>query len=113
MKEFLEADEYVRLIKTSIGNHEVRDAFIFCCYTGLRWCDVKRPRWKQIRNNVLITTIIQKKTGKPVELTLHPIAGGILDNRRKKLTGLCSRLALTGRLIFSLPTADGANKHHW
>jgi len=110
MKEFLEAEEYVRLIRTSIGNHEVRDAFIFCCYTGLRWCDVKGLRWKQIRNNVLITRIVQKKTGKPVELTLHPVAGRILENRRKKLAGLRSGPASDGKLIFSLPTADGANK---
>jgi integrase len=109
MKEFLEADEYVRLVSTGIGNREVRDAFIFCCYTGLRWCDIKGLRWKQIRNNVLITTIIQKKTGKPVELTLHPIAGRILGNR-KKLAEVRGGGASEGKLIFSLPTADGANK---
>jgi hypothetical protein len=31
IKEFLEADEYLRLINKPIDNHEVRDPFIFCC----------------------------------------------------------------------------------
>ena len=40
-KEHLEAEEYIQLIKTPCEDPEVRDAFIFCCYTGLRWCDVQ------------------------------------------------------------------------
>lgn len=39
-KEHLEAEEYIRLLETPCEDVEVRDAFIFCCYTGLRWCDV-------------------------------------------------------------------------
>jgi hypothetical protein len=73
IKEFLEADEYRLLIGEPQRNREIRDAFIFCCYTGLRWCDVHNLRWSQIKDNKLTTTIIQKKTGKPVELTLHHI----------------------------------------
>ena len=41
IKEFLEADEYRQLIPEPKRNREIRDAFIFSCYTGLRWCDVK------------------------------------------------------------------------
>jgi hypothetical protein len=37
----LEVEEYLQLLNTPFLNEEVRDAFIFCCYTGLRWCDIK------------------------------------------------------------------------
>jgi len=84
-KEFLEADEYIKLIRTSIINTEIRDAFIFACYTGLRWCDVHDLYWDDINGDKLVTKIIQVKTGKPVEITLHPIALTILKNKRKKL----------------------------
>lgn len=114
LKEFLEAEEYIRLIHTPIENREVRDAFIFCCYTGLRWCDVKNLRWKQIKKGTLVTNIIQQKTGKPVELTLHPIAKTILENRKKQIQHFpghrLAKESAGNRLIFSLPTANGANK---
>jgi integrase len=114
MKEFLEAEEYIRLIHQPLENREVRDAFIFCCYTGLRWCDVKNLRWTQIKDSVLVTTIIQRKTGKPVELTLHNIARTILENRKNKWPkGPGNRQkyeAYLNKPVFALPTANGANK---
>lgn len=102
-KEFLESDEYIALIETPIANKEVRDAFIFCCYTGLRWCDVTTLSWGQIKQDVLIQRIIQKKTGKPVELFLHPVARQILDTKIRSIVSPPTR-------VFRLPTANGANK---
>ncbi|WP_089897057.1 phage integrase SAM-like domain-containing protein [Chitinophaga arvensicola] len=37
LKEHLEVPEYLELLNTPCTNEEVKDAFIFCCYTGLRW----------------------------------------------------------------------------
>jgi integrase len=111
MKEFLEADEYRHLIDEPLSNHGTRDAFIFCCYTGLRWCDVKSLRWNQIKDDMLTKSIIQKKTGKPVELTLHHIPQKILNIRKDKIRNVPERSnAQKDRLVFSLPTANGANK---
>jgi integrase len=111
LKEFLESDEYRQLIAEPQRNREIRDAFIFCCYTGLRWCDVANLRWTQIKDNTLTTTIIQKKTGKPVELTLHHIPQKILDIRREKIRTIPDRpITPKPRPVFSLPTANGANK---
>jgi integrase len=84
LKEFLEADELVRLIDTPIKDIDIRDAFIFCCYTGLRFCDVKALKRKQIKGEQLVTTIIQAKTQEPVQITLHPMVKTIMDERRKK-----------------------------
>lgn len=41
LREFLTAEEYIKLLQTSIYNQNVKEAFLVLCYTGLRWCDVK------------------------------------------------------------------------
>ncbi len=63
---------------------EVRDAFFFSCYTGLRVSDVKRLRWGMFCRRMDGSTwvrIRQQKTGKNVEIPLHESAlaliGGI------------------------------------
>lgn len=106
LKEHLEVDEYLALLNTPWTNEEVSQAFIFSCYTGLRWVDVKLLNWNDIKGNTLVTRIIQKKTGRLVTLTLHLIAKSILGKRQALLPA-----DLTGKkLVFDLPTANGANK---
>lgn len=106
LKENLEVDEYLNLLNTPCLNEEVKAAFIFSCYTGLRWVDVKKMEWSDIRVSVLTTRIIQQKTGQPVTLTLHPIARTVLDKQRLK----AEASTYQNRIVFLLPSADGANK---
>lgn len=105
LKENLESDEYIKLLITPCRNEEVRAAFLFSCYTALRWIDVKKLEWKDIAGATLTTRIIQSKTGQPVILTLHPIAQQIIANQRLKADTAKSR-----RYVFSLPDRDGASK---
>jgi integrase len=104
LKEHLEVDEYLKLLKTPCLNEEVREAFIFCCYSGLRWADVHQLSWADLGNDTIKTRLIQAKTGLPVNITMHPIAKAILDKR------LARNKAKKEGIIFKLPTADGANK---
>jgi len=106
LKENLEIDEYLILLNTPCINEELKAAFTFSCYTGLRWVDVKKIQWKDIHNKVLTTRIIQAKTGRPVTITLHPIAKGILEKQKLKANG-CNN---NDKHVFSIPSADGANK---
>lgn len=106
LKDNLEVEEYLMLLTTPCVNQEVKAAFIFCCYTGLRWCDVRKIEWNDVKGSVLTTRIIQAKTGQPVTLTLHPIAKDILDKAQHKML-VNDRQP---KLVFALPTADGANK---
>jgi integrase len=94
-KEVIEADEYIQLLNAPCGNYEVKKAYIFCIYQGLRWCDVKPLKWDSIGKDV--TRLQQKKTKVLLEIPLHPIAAAIVGEHK---TGL----------VFTLPTADGANK---
>jgi integrase len=52
IKENLEVDEYLILLNTPCLNEEIKSAFIFSCYTGLRWVDVKKMEWKDIQGEV-------------------------------------------------------------
>jgi integrase len=104
LKENLEVDEYLALLNTPCTNEEVREAAIFCCYTALRYCDVKAMKWSDIKDNRLTTRMIQQKTGKPVVLTLHPIAKAILEKRQKAI----SDGAIADK-VFRLPSNNGCN----
>lgn len=104
-KNNLEAGEYTQLLHTPALNNEVRDAFIFCCYTGLRWCDIKSLSWANIRENSMVINIMQRKTSVEHYITLHSIAKEIHLTRRERLNGPDNH-----RKVFDLPTANGANK---
>lgn len=84
LKEILEIEDYLALLNTPCFHQEVQAAFIFSCYTRLRWVDVKKMEWTELKDNILTTRIIQKKTGQPVVLTLHPIARAILIGKKKR-----------------------------
>ncbi len=106
LKENLEVDEYLKLLKTPCFNEEVSCAFIFSCYTGLRWVDIKKMKWTDLIGTILTTRIIQAKTGQPVTLTLHPIALAIFERQRVRKEVNPRK----GEYVFSLPSANGANK---
>jgi integrase len=106
LKEVLEVEDYLALLRTPYQNQQVKLAFLFSCYTALRFIDVKRLRWRDIADGVLTTRIIQKKTGRPVTITLHAVALRILEAARK----LALNAVKPDDLVFSLPTANGSNK---
>lgn len=108
LKEHLEVEEYLELLNTPFLNQEVQQGFILSCYTGLRWIDVKGLRWKDIKGSTLATRIIQRKTGQPVTLTLHPIAKAILERRKRLLEEVGSYYE--EGVVFKLPSQDGCNK---
>jgi len=109
IKENLESEEYIQLLETPCLNQELREAFILSCYTGLRWVDVKRLEWSDINGSLLTTRIIQSKTGKPLTITIHPIARAILEKHRQNYSNS------QARKVFSLPGDNGCNKtlQHW
>ena len=96
VKEILSEQEYQKLMQTPCTNHEVKKAFVFSLYTGLRWVDVKALKWENIQKEYVV--VHQRKTGVSLELPLHEIATRILGNPKNE------------GLVFLLPTQDGANK---
>lgn len=47
-REYLTLDEVKLLAETRCGNNEVKRAFLFACFTGLRLSDIEALRWEQI-----------------------------------------------------------------
>lgn len=63
----------------------LRDLFVFCCYTGLAYIDLKRLRKENIVHNPVDHQLWihthRKKTGTEVNVKLLPIALDILAHR--------------------------------
>ena len=72
-REHLTLDELKRMAETECDDWRVKYAFMFCCFTGLRYIDVSRLKWKDIvevgRGKFQIE-IVQQKTKEPVYVPL-------------------------------------------
>lgn len=78
---YLEWDELQQLYNYDFQGNErlakVRDVFCFCCFTGLRFSDVKKLQKKAVRKDVII--IATKKTTDPLVIDLNDYSRGILE----------------------------------
>jgi integrase len=95
---YLTADEVKALADTPCKHSELKRAFLFCCYTGLRFSDCKALQWGDYVDGKL--SYQQKKTGAFEYLALP--SGGAAD----KLLN-ANRSFMPN--IFSLPVNDRAN----
>jgi integrase len=80
---FLNIDEAQKLADTEIPGRlgeEIRRAFIFACYTGLRISDIKSLKWGDIELNPLQIIKRQKKTQRAVYVPLKETAWGIIND---------------------------------
>lgn len=60
-KQSLAIDDLRKLQKMCIGSNEVLSAFLFACYTGLRWGDIKNLRFRNVDLDNRSIDIIQSK----------------------------------------------------
>lgn len=100
-KDILTGDEIQLLAKTPLLNQEVKMAFLFCCNTGLRFCDVKELKWTDIVGGQL--KIVQGKTGVSLTVNLNANAIFILDTMKQE--------DRKGKMIFQLPSHTACLKN--
>ena len=98
-KDVLTLEEIQLLNKTHSASPIVKNAFLFSCVTGLRFCDVKALTWNHLDLNNKLMTLIQSKTEKEVTVPLNDVAIKLAGEPQK-----------SNALVFELPTANGANK---
>ncbi len=99
-KDTLTLDEIQTLTKTKTENPEIKRAFLFCCFTGLRWIDVKHTlKWGNIDLKNKEMNLIQQKTNEHLTMPLNAVAIQLLGKAGDKES-----------IIFTLPSANGANK---
>lgn len=68
-KNTLTSSEVKLLQKTHCAHDEIKRAFLFCCLTGLRFCDVEALLWKNISEGIM--NITQIKTKEKLAMKLH------------------------------------------
>jgi len=103
-KQILTPDEIQLLVKTPITNEQVKKAFIFSLFTGLRFSDIINLKWFNIDFNNNILNFTQEKTQEQVNLKLHTSALKVLGKPRKPKD-----------FVFNLPSHTACNKglKHW
>jgi len=97
---FLTIDDVKKIRSTETPFDDVKKAFLFSCYTGLRFSDVKGLTWGCIReiNNETMLIYIQQKTKKQEYLPLAKPAIELLSEKsRTKGNDLVFNLPLNNR----------------
>jgi len=83
-REYLTEDEIIMLVNTKCYNTEIKQAFIFACFTGLRFSDIKRLEWSNIKKDHI--ELVQKKTDDNIYIPLSSTAKSILDNKQRNVS---------------------------
>jgi len=100
-REYLTIKEVKKLANTYCSNQVVKDAFLFSCFSGLRYSDVVSLTWDNIVNDKI--EFKQKKTGGVEYLPISQTAKEILAKRKS--------IKNKSDFIFDVPTKVGIFKH--
>ena len=101
-RTYLTLDEMKVLMKAQCPNEELRRAFFFACFCGLRISDIKKLTWAEIRQEgeQLIIDTTMKKTGTAIVLPISKEAAKWLPESESK----------TGFVFAQLPTQSTVNE---
>ncbi len=98
IKEYLTLGEVTRLYDTECEYPEVKRAFLFACFSGLRLGDVIALRYSDIREGEI--AVIQEKTKGQVSIPLTPTLKTLLED--------VTVLNASGK-VFNMPNKTTAN----
>ncbi len=95
-KPFLVFDEVNVLINTPCRREEVKKAFLFCCFTGLRWSDVSSLKWENIQDEYIVKVLVktQRINSNPKRIPISENAKRFMPDKGK---------ASSSDLVFNLP----------
>ena len=96
---YLSLDELQRMIETKFGNENVKQAFLFACYTGLRFSDIVTLQWEDIKteNNQMFISKQMIKTKQNIIVPIGKNAKLYLPKKNNKH-------------VFNLPALPVINK---
>lgn len=96
-KDVLNYEEIALIAQTPSGNEIVKAAFLFCVFSGLRYCDVSLLKWENILSDKL--NLVQKKTKIPLSVPLNEDAQQFLP-----------KIGKPNELVFQLPSHTACQK---
>lgn len=102
-RDFLTREELHRLMEVETRSTTTKMAFIFCCFTGLRYSDLKQLKWGNIEKSQSGTVLrieAMKKTEKPVTIPLGTNAMAWMPERGDKTLD---------DFVFDIGTCGGCN----
>lgn len=97
-RTYLTLEELQKLIDTKCGNEELKNAFLFACFTGLRYSDIATLQWDDIKTEGE-QMFIHKQMIKTKQNIIVPIGKSAKQYLPKK----------KGKYIFDLPTPISSN----
>jgi site-specific recombinase XerD len=103
-KQVLTSEELQKLVNIECGNNELKKAFLFTCYTGLGYAEIKKLKWGNIKENRLTTR--REKTNQKIELKLKESLISSLGERGKNDDMIFNLLNASGNSI----SDSGINK---
>lgn len=85
-REYLTHDELQAMVKAECKHPVLKSAFLFSCLTGLRWSDINKLAWSEVRENGDETQLVfkQKKTAGQEYQFISPQARSLLGARRQE-----------------------------
>lgn len=113
-REFLSEEELSALRNTECRSKVTKNAFLFSCFTGLRFSDVKALSWSMIKDveGRKIAVLKMKKTGESVYIDLSNTACSFMGDRSDGLvfSGLKTNVQVN-KIIEKWKNNAGIEKH--
>lgn len=103
-RDYLTKEELLALAVAPATNETTKRAFLFCCFTGLRYSDVCTLTWrdiKQVDSGLVVSIRAMQKTGKQVTIPLNQSALKWLPDRNG-----CK----PGQKVFDMTCLSACNK---
>ena len=117
-RDYLTKEELLALADAPATNETTKRAFLFCCFTGLRYSDVCTLAWRDIKrvdSGLVVSIRAMRKTGKQITIPLNQSALKWLPDRngckqgQKVFDMRC--LSICNRYLKKLAAAAGIKKN--
>lgn len=102
-REYMTIDEVRSLINTPMDNENVKNAYLFSCFCGLRMSDIKELKWENVYcdGGQYRLEVMMQKTKSPLYLPLSSEALKWMPERGNKSSD---------EKVFKLPSSAGINR---
>lgn len=102
-RDYLDIEDVRKLMTTECKSSEVKRVFLFCCFVGMRYGDVRKLTWREIGrdDNGLFVSTIQEKTHDPLKAYISKTAEAFMPQRNE---------APDDSQVFKLPNNAYCNK---